>query len=247
MARKRERYSRSDVPVASAHRNVIAAVVLIVVIAVLGGLVWFLWQRANADSVLGDRELASSLTSAAEVEPLEGTTASGDTFTNILVFLVDDASSDSPTLNGATLMCLNRSQNSAVLVSLPLAMRVEGDITLSDAFAKQGAADCVGLTAQATNISFEHVVVIDEQGWAELEELSDAGGTELVSKVSDLLGLMKTDMDSSELLELAETVRSIGLSNARQIEAPTIQEDSWTVVDSARLGLEVGTLVESQS
>lgn len=247
MVRKRERYSRSDVPVASKKRSVIAVFVLVGIVALLGGIVWFLWQRANDDSVLGDRELASSLASTSNVEPISGTTASEDTFTNILVFLVDDVSSEHPTLTGATLMCLNRSQNSATLVSLPLSMQVEDDKTLADAFSEQGASACIGLTSQATNMSFEHVVVIDNQGWSQLEELSNAGGNDLVSKVSDLLGYMKTDMDSSDLLELAETVHSIDLSSAQRIDAPVTQQDSWTVVDATELGLEVGTLAEEQS
>lgn len=247
MTRKRERYSRSDVPVASKKRNIIAAFVLVCIVALLGGIVWFLWQRANADSSLGDRELAASLASAPAIEPVEGTVASQDEFTNVLVFLVDDVSSDKPVLNGTMLMYLNRSQNSATLVSLPISIRVADNETLADAFAEQGVGACVGLTSQATNTAFSHVVVIDDTGWSQLEELSSVDRTNLVSKASDLLSVMKTDMNSSDLLELAEAIRSIGLSDAQHIDAPTIQEDSWTVVDSARLGLEVGTLVEDQS
>lgn len=88
MRRERSRYSRPDVPQASPRRTA-AAVAVLVVLAVLGAvLVWFLWQRANEDSALGDRELVASLDGAGEVAAAEGTVPSGDTLTNVLVFLV---------------------------------------------------------------------------------------------------------------------------------------------------------------
>ena len=142
MRRERSRYSRPDVPQASPRRTA-AAVAVLVVLAVLGAvLVWFLWQRANEDSALGDRELVASLDGAGEVAAAEGTVPSGDTLTNVLVFLVDDVDAPRPALAGATLLCLNQTQNTASVVVLPTEMGV-GDATLAEAFARDGAAGCV--------------------------------------------------------------------------------------------------------
>ena len=246
MRRERSRYSRPDVPQASPRRTA-AAVAVLVVLAVLGAvLVWFLWQRANEDSALRDRELVASLDGAGEVAAAEGTVPSGDTLTNVLVFLVDDVDAPRPALAGATLLCLNQTQNTASVVVLPTEMGV-GDATLAEAFARDGAAGCVAPVAQACGLGLDHVIVLDQAGWDRLEGLSGAGASELASQASELVGMMRTDMDAAGLLELAETTRAVGLSGVERQDAPVTRDGDRVVVDAAALGLAVGALVPAGS
>lgn len=248
MAGRRELYSRPDVPRGGEHRNARAAVALVVIACVLAGVVWFLWQRANADSTLGDSELSASLADARTTpEPAKGTKASGDTFKSVLLFLVDDASTDKPVLKKVQVLCLDVSQNKGSLVTLPSDMRMSAsgsESPLADAFSSNGAAACVAGVADASGLPLDHVIVLDQGGMDKLMSLSSAGASELVNHATELLGMMRTDMAPQDLLDLAEKCRAVGTANLSKVEAESSKSDDGGVtVDKTALGLAVGLLV----
>ena len=247
----RERYSRPDVPTPGRRRSLVALLVLLALAVALALGVWLLWRQANTGTTLGDSSLAASLDDARDAASLpDGAEASGDEFRNVLLLLVDDVSSDSPALRSVSVMCLNVSKNSGTLVSVPTEAAVavgSETMTLAEAFSSQGDSACVAPLARATGLSFEHVIVLDQDGMDMLESLSSSGATDIVGKASELLGMMRTDMGATDLLDLAETAQAIGIGNLSRVEAPTVTGDgsSTVSVDATGLGLALGTLVSS--
>ena len=71
--RKRERFERTDVPEESPYRNVIGAVVCVVVLAAAALIVHFVWERVSLESRLGDVGLSDSLSAQPASTVTEGT------------------------------------------------------------------------------------------------------------------------------------------------------------------------------
>ena len=94
----------------------------------------------------------------------------------------------------------------------------------------QGFFD-VPVTHLTAPVSYTHLDVYKRQGEA-----------------SDLLGLMRTDMDASELLAFAETVSGVGLGNIQRTEAslvadPDQAEAGLQAIDKTALCLTLGTII----
>lgn len=251
MPHRRERFERSDVPRASAHRNLAAVAVLIVLAIGLVTLVGELWKRANADSHVGDAGLWSGISTQADtLAPDEGYVASGDVFTHVLVLTVGDVGKAAPTLQRAQLLSLNASERKGYLVEIPLDVCVEdadGASTLRSLFESSGAQSCIAPLAAACNIRATHVLVATDDLWDQVRSLRNSGVSALLGSSSGLISNISTDMTTSQLLDVVELAQSIGMDKLRQVDAPVDAEDdgqggSWYRIRQTELGLLVGTL-----
>lgn len=251
MPHRRERFERSDVPRESAHRNLVALAVLLVLAAGLAALLMQLWRCANADGRVGDAGLGSGISTQAEtLDPDEGYEASDDVFTHILVLTVDDVRKSAPTLQRAQLLSLDATKRKGYLVEIPLDVRVEdasGASTLQELFAAKGAQSCIAPLAAACNIRATHVLVATDELWDQVRGLRNSGVSALLDSASGLFSNISTDMSTSQLLDVVELVQSIGVENLDLKDAPTDAEDdgdggSWSRIRQTELGLLVGTL-----
>lgn len=254
MARRRERFERSDVPHNSSRRTLKALIVLFVVALGVGVIVYVCWTFAERDSKLGDSSLSDSLASqVVSTTTADGYSASTDVFTNVLLLTVNDINSNDPTLISAQLLSLDATTGKGVLIDIPLDSEVTsstGATTLYSLFSGSGAAACIGPFATASNIQVSHVVVATSEIWDKVAELKGSGVQSIVNSASDLFDSIKTDMDIGELMDLAELVQSIGVSQFSRISAPTNSDtlDDGTqveVLDQTQLGISAGTLVVS--
>ncbi|MCI1666111.1 MAG: hypothetical protein LKI25_07125 [Atopobiaceae bacterium] len=247
-----KRFERTDVPRGGRHANVIAIVVLLVVAALIGCLIWFLWQRAQSDSSLGDVSLSNSLEATTTTAPV-GTTASTDSFTNVLVLTVDDVSASSPTLEAVHILVLDTTAEKGCLATLPASTLVTatqgssaGDVMPLDRLLSQdGYAACVGPVSTVSAVPLSHAVVIDSSSWEELWSLVEQGSSTstLISKASGLFSGMRSDMSATDFVDLFKQVQSVGRANLTTYEDQGTEADGGLTVDTQAFGLGVGTLV----
>lgn len=238
--RKRERFERTDVPEENPYRNVIGAVVCVVVLAAAALIVHFVWERVTLESRLGDVGLSDSLSAQSASTVTEGTSyvASTDDHETVLLLTTDDL--ESGALSAVRILDVNRTQGTAVLANVPVTTRVTSGETASsaaDLFAASGGSACVAPLSQATGASFDHVVVATGDVVGEAASLAGTGASELVRSASGLLSKMRTDMDAADLLALAESLSSVGTANIAVAEAPVAPE---TATDEAGNVVETG-------
>lgn len=246
-------YKRSDVPKPGRHRAAKAIGVLLIVLCVLGGIGWYAWTRANADSSMGDRDLSAALTQTTQATSVEaGAAASTDSFSNILVITVDDPDASSPTVEGAYLLVLDTTAQKACLATLPadlLLTSSDGSTwTLGSLYASEGASACIVPISQATSATLSHAVVMSSDSWNELWDLLSSGASAqtLLSKATGLISSMRTDMDATSLLDLFQQVQKVGRSNISTYEAEGTAQGDGTAMDAQTFGLAVGTLVAEE-
>ena len=230
--RKRERFERTDVPEGGPYRNVIGAVVCVVALAAAALIVHFVWERVTLESRLGDVGLSDSLSSQSASDVTEGTSyvASADDHETVLLLTADDL--EAGALSAVRILDVNRTQGTAVLANVPVTTRVTSGETASsvaDLFAASGGSACVAPLSQATGAIVEEAAAI-----------AGTGASDLVRSASDLLSKMRTDMDATDLLALAEALSSIGTANIAVSEAPVAPE---TVTDEAGNAVETGLQV----
>ncbi len=261
MARQRERFERIDVPRDNPHRNLIAAIVLVVVFVACGIVVNTAWQRAQAQSHLGDRGLSSSVSKTSSISDL-GYTVSEHSFMGVLLLTTDslDASqSGGANLSSAELLVYDKTAATGTLVSIPTNVRVSyngQDTTLAELFNSAGAAACVSPLSTAANLPVTHVIVSTNSVWDEVRSLAGVGVNSLISRASEFLSSIRTDMSTQEILDLAEKVQSAGTDGLSRLDAPVTDETTTdesgnsvstgnSVIDQVSLGLAVGTLVSN--
>lgn len=252
--RKRERFERTDVPRYSPHSNAIALAVIAAVAVGLFVLVGSLWRKASQPISVGNETLGASVSAQGDVTSPDGYTVSQDSFTNVLVFTVDDVNAKSPQLKSAQILSLDATARTGTLASVPLDTKVNdgtSDMRLQDLYTNSGASACVVPLAQAANLRMTHVIISTDDVWDKLETFSGAGLTALLSDGADLLYSIDTDMSVGDLTDLAELVQSIGIDKLNRIDAPVTQADdgnggSWSVIDSVQLGASVGIMVPAQ-
>lgn len=262
MFRQRERFERTDVPRESPYRNVIGAIVVVVVLAAAVGIFLAVWNRVNLEMNLEDSNLSDAVeaqdTTSANADGYEEST---DEFEFTLLLTTDETDDTGSTLSSARILAVNTTQGTASLVDLPIAMAaVSSDgthVTLASLFSPDDYSACVTAIAEATGIAMDHVVVSSGDVVSELPSLAEAGVSnifDLVSSASDLLGRIKTDMDVTTLVSLASTVSSVGVDNISSFEVPlvadTTTDDDGNVVetgmgavDSVQLAITLGLLV----
>lgn len=257
MPRRRERFERSDVPRASTHRSVIAAVVCVAVFAGIAAVVALLWNRVTLESRLGDKDLEGALASQPGQVVAEGTgyVASGDDFEVVALFTADGLDPVGPALTSARILAINRTQGTAACVTVPLEAKVDAETsaTLAEAYASQGYAACVGELSSAAGVPFDHVVVATGDVIDEVRAVVGSSASDLVRQASGLLSEMRTDMDAAELLSLAEALSAAGsnltfseaflVAEAGTDEEGNPVETGAQVIERTQLGVALGLLV----
>lgn len=258
MPRKRERFERTDVPRDNPYRNVIGVVVCVVALALTAAVVYAVWNHVRLESRLGDSALADSLDAQdATFVPDGGYVASEDEIECLLLLTADSLDETGATLSSARILAVNHTQGTASLVNVPVDCGVTADdaaTTLSELFSSQGYAACVAPIASAANVSLSHVVVATGDVLEEAASLAGSSPADLVRSASGLLSKMRTDMDATGLLSLAESLSAIGVSNLAVTDATLVPETTTDeagnvvetgrqVLDRAQVGLALGTLV----
>ncbi|MBM6774618.1 hypothetical protein [Olsenella profusa] len=258
MARKRERFDRTDVPKVGPYTNVIGAIVCVVVLVAVAVVVALVWNRVSLESHLGDRGLSDALEGqASAVVPDGGYTASTDDVACTLLLTADSLDATGATLTSAQILSVNSTQGTATLVTVPVEVSLtagDATTTLGELFSSQGYAACVAPLASAANVSFSHVIVTTGDVIDSAASLAGTDPGSLVRSASDLLSRMRTDLDAAGLLSLAETLSGIGVSNLATADAPlaagtatdeagNVVETGTQVLDSTQLDVALGTLV----
>ena len=255
MMRKRERFERTDVPVPSARRNLVGAIVAVASLVVTAVIVLLVWNHVSSSSSLGDVSLSDAVEQQAAASPAEGYVATEGT-TCTLFLTADSLDEQGATLASARVLATNPSQGTAALVSLPvdLALTVDGGATtLSELFSSQGAAACVAPLASAAGVSFSGVVVSTDDVLEEAAALAGTSADDLVGSASELLSRIRTNLDAAGLLSLAESLSSVGVSNLAASDAPLVAETTTDeegnvtetgrqVLDTTQLGVALGTI-----
>lgn len=254
MARKRERFERTDVPEPSRQRNVIGGVVAALALVVSAAVVMFAWNRANLESRMGDNALGDAISSQASASgPSEGYVDAGNEIHSTLL-LTSDSLDAGGALTDARILSVNATAGTATLVALPtdLALTVgEEPTTLGELFSSQGYAACVVPLGSASGISFENVILATGDVLEEAAQLAGSGTENLVRSASGFLSKIRTNMDATGLLSFAETLSSIGVANLAVSDAPLVAETTTDeagnvsetgrqVIDRTQLGVAIG-------
>lgn len=258
MPRKRERFDRTDVPRVGPYTNIIGAVVCVVVFVAVAVIVALVWNRVSLESRLGDTGLSDALDEQASATvPEGGYVASTDEIECVLLLTADSLDTTGAALSSAQILSINSTQGTATLVNVPAeATLTSGDTTatLGELFTSQGYAACVAPLASAANVHFSHVILATGDVISDAASLAGMDATSLVRSASDLLSRLRTDLDASGLLALAETLSGIGVSNLATADAAlvpgtttdaegNVTETGYQVLDSVQLDVTLGTLV----
>ena len=251
-------YERPDVPKGGKHRTAIAIAVLVAVAIGLVILVTTLWRLANERSSLGNSELSDAVASAtvsadflASYASSVGLTATGDSISTVLFAVVSD--DDEESLTALRIAVLSETQGTAKLIEVPVQAHLTQDSasSLADLYASGGAKAIVGQFATSGQVALTHVVVMSASGWDAFMEVAHQGSSALASKTQELLaGILSSDMDTAELIDIAQRATSTGLTGADITAVPTeeVPDEAGThlEVDAAQLGLAIGTLAQAQ-
>lgn len=244
MPRKRERFERTDVPRYNPMRPYISIAVLVVIGIVLAIGLSKMWHKANQMNGLNDGDLDDALyEQLATHEPIDGYVESGDDFSNVVIFLVDDIHNSPQTLKGAQLLVRNTTQNTATVVNLPLNTKMyanESNVALQSYFESNGAGPTIAPLTDAANVHVSHVIVASERLYSQLENLEGPLLVTLMSSATDELETIASDYRTSELIGLADYLRGVGFSNITYVDAPYGEEtfgDGSVVASIDRQGL----------
>ena len=165
MARKRERFERIDVPREGPYRNLIGAVVCIVVIAAVAVIVSMTWNRANLESRMGDKGLGEAISTLSQYDaaaPGSGYVETEDELHLTLLLTADSLDAQGASLTGASILSVNSTQGTASLVSVPVDLSVtvnDEAMTLAELFSSQGYSSCVVPLGVACGVRFDDVVL----------------------------------------------------------------------------------------
>ena len=258
MPRKREMFERTDVPEPSPLRNVIGALVAVAAVAATIMVVVFTWNRANLESHLGDNALEEAVHDLSQygvASPPAGRSGTGDAVHCTLLLTTSSIDAQGASLEDARILAINATKGSAVLVNLPvdLALTVDGSpTTLSELCVKEGYASCVVPLGRAAGLRFSNgVVVSTDDVLGSAAQLAGTDPGELLDSAEAFISRIRTDMDASGLLELAEHLSQVDMSSLASVDVPLVAESvtdeegnvSTTdrqVVDEGELGVLIG-------
>ena len=97
-------------------------------------------------------------------------------------------------------------------------------------------------------MKLSHVLLATDDIWDKIAGMKSSGVSALLGSASDVLSSIKTDMRTSQLLDLVELAQAVGIDNLSAFDAPAAAEDNgnggtWSVIDQTQLGVSLGTLV----
>lgn len=255
--RKREMFDRTDVPRESPYRNVIGAVVCVVVLSATALVVSLVWNRVKLESRMGDADLADAVSAQSSVSAPSGYVATEDDVSTYLLLTASSLDASGATLSQARVLALNTTQGTAALAAVPTEVKVtsgEEATTLADLYSRSGYPACVAPLSAAAGVGFDHVVVTTGDVLEEASTLVGGDASNLVSSASGFLSKIRTDMDAVQLVSLAEALSSVGVANVARLDAVLVAETStdadgnvvetgYQLVDKAQLGAGLGLLV----
>lgn len=263
IVRERERFERIDVPEPSPRRNLIGAIVAVAALVVTGVVVLLAWNRASLESRMGDTSLSDAVSTLAQYDqasPSGGYTVSEDSISCMLLLTSDSLDEQGGTLSAARILAINSTQGTAALVNVPVDLALTVDdapTTLSELFSSQGYAACVVPVGRAAGVSFDGVILATGDVIEEAAQLAGSGTQNLVRSASGFLSKIRTNLDATGLLSLAEQLSSIGTSNlatsdaALVAETATDEEGTTTetgrqILDRTQLGVAIGRFVSAE-
>lgn len=258
MARKRERFDRTDVPRESPRRNFVGAIVSVAALLVAAAVVAFFWWRMNLERGLEVTELEDALAypSSASVVDGMGYAVSPDDIETTLLLEVDDIDAQTPNLVRARVLAVNHTSGTASVAGVPVTVKIDFDdpAALGDVCVRSGAAACAELLSEAAGVPFDHVIVSEGDVLPGIGALSGSGIIDLPTQASELVSSLRTDMSDEEVLALADDVAATGAAAADAPEVAPVPETvtdetgattetgSW-LVDGTQLALTLGLLV----
>lgn len=256
MARKHERFERSDVPRDTPYRNLIGLVVLIVVGAACFFSFRFLWGRVQVESHMSDPDLLGALDEQPGPTTLEGNFYYTDnTIEKILYLQVDDPDAERPQLLSAQLLLLDPTGGTAHLVDVPLNvyLNVDGSsYAFSEYFNSFGPEATIPIITTAYNIFGNHVIMGTTSPWASIEALDGQNPLNLASTAEEFLSSMRTDLDGGELVEHAALFKSLGVTGLSVEDTPIIgggeveegtEPPAYVSIDLVPFGIQTGILI----
>lgn len=263
IVRERERFERTDVPEPSPRRNLIGAIVAAAALVATGIIVFLAWNRASLESRMGDTSLSdavSALSQYDQASPSGGYAVSEDSISCTLLLTADSLDERGATLSAARILAINSTQGTAALVNVPVDLALTVDdapTTLSELFSSQGYAACVVPVGRAAGVSFDGVILATGDVIEEAAQLAGSGTQNLVRSASGFLSKIRTNLDATGLLSLAEQLSSIGTSNlvtsdaALVAETTTDEEGATTetgrqILDRTQLGVAIGRFVPAE-
>ena len=259
MARRRERFERTDVPKERPHRNLLGLLVVLVVAVVTGLVVHATWERVQLEERLEESDLEDAVAAQTSATVPDSTyVPSGHNYATVP--LLGAAPTDASTLTSAELLVIDTDAGTGSIVTLPTSVSVSTSDgvthTLATLFSAKGGAACVAPLASATNIPVSHVIVSTEDVWDRIAGLQGEGMTALVRQAADLLSAMQTDMGADDLFGLGEKLQAAGgVATLARVDVPLAEETvaaadgsgaTGVVVDAVSLGVTLGTLVAAQ-
>lgn len=234
----RAKFERTDVPVPSPQRSIIAIVVLVVVAISLVVGIKTLWDHVQSTTNLHDRQIAAELENQTAAATPEGYTKSSDAVTIYLVMVAPDQE-----LTSAYLLGYNSTKGTATLVNLPADMTYGGK-TLLALYKEGGATSTISPVSATCGVVISHVLVVPSDLRELAASMKGLSAVQLAAKASSLLKTIKTDMSTKELLALVQPYARLTDEKISQVEAPVVAaEDGSQTIDANALGVALGTLV----
>ena len=255
MARKRERFERSDVPKGGKYTPLIGLAVLAVIGIVGFFFVRSLWGHVQIESHMGDSVMIESLDDQPGVTGLSGAFSYSDNDIEKIVFLqVDDVEAERPQLVGAQLLLLDEAGGVAHLVNVPTNVLVTSEgssYRLDEFFNSFGPVAAVPLLTESYNIYGDHVIMGTTSPWASIAALEGVSSFNVVNTDEAFVKSMRTDLTPSEVVEHAAVFNTLGVPGLAVEETPIVggapaegEEAPATVsVDLVPFGIQTGILI----
>lgn len=253
MARKRERFERSDVPRENPYRNLIALAVLLAIAGIGYLLVNMLWGRVKVEAHMGDPALLEAIDEQPGPTTLEGEFSYTDNFIEKILYLqVDDANAERPQLLSAQMLLIDELAGTAHLVDVPLSVRVsmEGQtLPFGDLAASYGLETAIPLLTEAYNLFANHVIIAQEAPWVSIVELDGVQPLQVVDAAGDFVGSIRTDLDASGLVEHGALFKTLNVLALELEQTPVTgatpegEVPQMVSVDLVPFGIQTGILI----
>lgn len=236
--KKRERFDRTDVPTPSPRRNVAGVVVILAVFALLGLTVKVVWDRVQLEAHLSDSDLVDACDATSNYTAPTGYASSTDEFDRVLMLTVDTLDEGSQ-LTQAQILVVNTTQNLGYLVNVPIdgkAIYNDEQMSLKDCYAQYGVVGAASGLSLGNCMGYSSMIVSTGVSVDQIAALAGTSDVDFVSSNKELLGQLKTSLDSDGLVALANEVAGIGVANFTPVDTPVFSEATVTDENGATVG-----------
>lgn len=223
MLGKRERFERTDVPRRNPLRPYISIAVIVVTAIACFILVSNSWHKANQMNGLNDHDLDDALyTQFDTTDPTDGYERSEDSFSNTLLYIVDDPWAEQPTLLEARIMVRNLTKGYVAQALLPLNTKLvvgERVSYLPTLYAELGPTGVLAALTDAANVHVSHVIICTQDFWEQMHKIEGPTLKALLGSSTDYFATMRSDFRTGEIVDIADWLREIGPENEREVAA----------------------------